>query len=99
MAGDLLQTCQHSVNDFISSEFRHVRYAQFDQAVNIVQNIGRNAFCCKADIKSAFNLCSVWPGDFDLLGLKSDHGYWVQKTLSQGSACACFIFEKIFNIP
>jgi hypothetical protein len=84
----------NSVNEFIEPDYRHVKYAQFDEAVSIVQRIGKNAVCCKADIKSAFNLCPVWPGDFDLLGIKSDLGYWVQKMLPQGSACACFIFEK-----
>lgn len=84
----------HSVNDFVEPDFRHVNYALFDRAVTIVQTIGKSAFCCKADIKSAFNLCPVAPADFDLLGIKSEDGYWVQKMLPQGSASACFIFEK-----
>jgi hypothetical protein len=46
-----------SVNDFIAPEFRHVKYALFDEAVNIVQNVGKCAFMAKADIKSAFNIC------------------------------------------
>ncbi|XP_060592655.1 uncharacterized protein LOC132747322 [Ruditapes philippinarum] len=60
----------------------------------MVQKLGKCAFMAKADISSAFNLCPIWPGDFDLLGIKSDEGYWIQKTLPMGASCSCFIFEK-----
>lgn len=83
-----------SVNTFINQEFCHVQYSKFDNAVQIVQRLGKSAFMAKADIKSAFNLCPIWPGDFDLLGIKTDEGYWVQKMLPMGASCSCFIFEK-----
>ncbi|XP_053404896.1 uncharacterized protein LOC128558742 [Mercenaria mercenaria] len=83
-----------SVNEFISPEYSKVQYFQFDNAVNMVHRLGTGAYMAKADIKSAFNLCPVWPGDSELLGIKSDEGYWFQKTLPQGASCSCFIFEK-----
>ncbi|XP_053388195.1 uncharacterized protein LOC128551371 [Mercenaria mercenaria] len=83
-----------SVNDYIDPQYSHVKYSSFDNAVKMVQTIGKSAFMAKADISSAFNLCPIWPGDFDLLGIKSCEGYWVQKTLPQGASCSCFIFEK-----
>jgi hypothetical protein len=83
-----------SVNEFISPEYSKVQYSQFDNAINMVHKLGTGAYMAKADIKSAFNLCPVWPGDFNLLGIKSDEGYWLQKTLPQGASCSCFIFEK-----
>ncbi len=49
----------------------------------------------KQDIKSAFNLCPIYPGDFDLLGIASPQGYWIQKVLPQGTAISCAIFEKV----
>lgn len=83
-----------SVNDFIDEEFCHVQYSKFDNAVQMVQRLGISAYMAKSDIKSAFNLCPIWPGDFDLLGVKTDLGYWVQKMLPMGASCSCFIFEK-----
>lgn len=83
-----------SVNDFIDPAVCHVQYSKFDNAVNILQHIGKSAFMAKADIKSAFNLCPIWPGDFGLLGIKTDAGYWVQKMLPMGASCSCYIFEK-----
>lgn len=83
-----------SVNDFISEEYCHVQYSKFDNAILILQRLGKSAYMAKSDIKSAFNLCPIWPGDFDLLGIKTDLGYWVQKMLPMGASCSCFIFEK-----
>lgn len=83
-----------SVNDFISEEYCHVQYSKFDNAVAILQRLGKSAHMAKSDIKSAFNLCPIWPGDFDLLGIKTDLGYWVQKMLPMGASCSCFIFER-----
>jgi hypothetical protein len=58
----------NSVNDFIDSEFCSVRYANIDDAVKLVKRIGRNGKLAKADVKSAFRLLRVSPGDFDQLG-------------------------------
>jgi hypothetical protein len=82
------------VNDYIDPDYKHVTYSSFDNAVNMVQKLGKCAFMAKADISSALNLCPFWPGDFDLLSIKSDEGYWIQKTLPMGASCSCFIFEK-----
>lgn len=83
-----------SVNDFIDKQYCHVQYSKFDTAVDILQKIGKSAYMAKADIKSAFNLCPVWPADFSLLGIKTEQGYWVQKMLPMGASCSCQIFEK-----
>jgi hypothetical protein len=66
---------RQSINEFIDPEFCHVQYSQFENAVRIVQEIGGSAFMAKADISSAFNLCPIWLGDFDLLGIKTEEGY------------------------
>ena len=48
----------------------------------------------KLDIESAFNLCPVHPADFNLLGIKFENKYWIQKMLPQGASISCAIFEK-----
>lgn len=84
-----------SVNDFIKPAFSSVKYAKFDSAIDKVRTLGKGAFMAKADIASAFDLCPVQPSDFDLLGIKTDMGYWIQKSLPMGVSSACFIFEKV----
>ena len=59
-----------SVNDFIDEKFTSVKYSSFDNAVNMVKKLGIGAKLAKMDIKSAFRLLPVYPGDFDLLGFK-----------------------------
>lgn len=88
-----------SVNDFIDPDFCHVQYSEVDNAVNLVHGIGKSAYMAKADINSAFNLCPIWPGDYDLLGINTDAGYWIQKMLPMGASCFCFIFEKFPSFP
>ena len=56
------------INDGIPAEIATVKYATFDSAVELVQQVGSGAFLAKCDIKSAFRLLPIYPGDFDLLG-------------------------------
>lgn len=46
----------NSINEFIDTEICSVNYSSFDQAVNMVQNIGANAQLGKMDISNAFRL-------------------------------------------
>ena len=59
-----------SINDGISKEECSVQYASFDVAVALVQDAGLGALVSQCDIKSAFRILPVYPGDFDLLGFK-----------------------------
>lgn len=47
----------------------------------------------KCDIKSAFCLIWVYPGDFELLGLYFNGNYYIDKCLPFGCAISCRIFE------
>lgn len=83
-----------SVNDFIDKEFCTVRYSSIDDAVLMVQRLKRGALLAKADIKSAFRLIRIWPGDFDQLGFSFDGKYFYDRCLSMGSAVGCNLFDK-----
>ena len=48
----------------------------------------------KMDIKSAFPLLKCYPGDFDLLGIKLNGLYYIQKTMPMGCSISCATFEK-----
>lgn len=75
MIHHLSHPTHNSVNDFIASEFCTVKYASIDDAVSLVQRIGKNGKLAKADMKSAFRL------DFDQLGFIFDVKYYFDKCL------------------
>ena len=62
---------QYSVNDFIDPEFCTVRYSDIDDAIDMINRIGKGGKLAKTDIKSAFRLLRVSPSDFDQLGFLS----------------------------
>jgi hypothetical protein len=70
---------ENSVNDFIDERFTKVDYSSFDNIVNLVKRLGKGALCGKKDIKSTFRLLQVYPGDFDLLGIKFSDEYYNSK--------------------
>lgn len=55
---------------------------------------GEGAFLAKTDIKSAFRLLPVSPGDFDRLGLRFQGIFYVDKMLPFGSSISCALFDK-----
>jgi hypothetical protein len=55
----------------ISFSIFSVQYSSFDKAISIAKKLDKkkNALIGKMDIKAAFRLLPVYPGDFNLLGL------------------------------
>ena len=47
------------------------------------------------DIKSAFRLLPVYPGNFNLLGFKIDSDYFIDKCMPMGCSISCSTFEQI----
>ena len=84
----------NSINDFIDPLLTSVSYTTFDQAMKTVQQCGPGALLGKKDIKSAFRLLPVHPGDFDLLGIEFQGNYYIDKCLPMGSSISCATFEK-----
>ena len=54
----------------------------------------KNALIAKMDIKAAFRLLPVYPGDFNLLGFKIDSVYFIDKCMPMGCSISCSTFEK-----
>jgi hypothetical protein len=72
----------NSVNDFIDNKFSTVQYSSFDKAISIVKKLDKNALIAKMDIKSAFRLLLVYPGDFNDIALSNDEYWTVENLLS-----------------
>jgi hypothetical protein len=83
-----------SVNDHIDETYTKVLYSSFDNVVTMIQKLGKNTLLAKMDIKSAFRLLKVYPGDFDLLGIKVLDKYYIDKCMPMGCSISCSSFEK-----
>lgn len=82
-----------SLNDFIDPKLCSVQYTTFDEAIQMVQNLGQSCLLGKADIKSAFRLLPVSPHDFDQLGFKFQNQVYFDKSMPFGCSISCATFE------
>ena len=90
---DLSSPRGDSVNDGISQEEFKCKYSKFDDAVNLVVQLGPGAFMAKIDIKHAFRLCPVLPSQWPLLCFLWCGYFFVDTRLPFGSRSS----PKIFN--
>lgn len=106
---DLSSPRGQSINEGISQEKFSVVYSRFDDAVDIVRELGAKCFMGKLDVKHAFRLCPVRPEDFPLLGFSWQGQYYFELRLPFGSrsspfifnslaAAVCFIFVVVFGV-
>lgn len=82
-----------SVNDFIDPLFCSVQYTSFDEAVYMLQDLGRHCKIFKMDLKNAFRLLPVRPDDFCQLGFHFQGFYYVDKSLPFGCSISPSTFE------
>ena len=83
-----------SINDHIDPELCSVQYTHFDEAVHMLQELGKNCKLFKFDLKNAFRLLPVRLADVELLGFQFDGKYYVDKCLPFGCSISCSLFEK-----
>lgn len=83
------------VNSFIDEDYCRVKYSSFDNVLEMVSMLGKGAELGKIDIKQAFRILTIHPADFDLLGIKFEGQYYVDKNLPMGCSISCFLFEKL----
>lgn len=79
----------HSLNDEIDPSSASVRYATFDDAIQIIKTFGRGALLAKADIQSAFRLLPIAPESHNSLG---------DKCLPMGCSLSCYYFEMFASL-
>ncbi|XP_006823663.1 uncharacterized protein LOC102802806, partial [Saccoglossus kowalevskii] len=83
-----------SINNGISAELATVQYANIDDAVKIIKDLGPGCFLAKSDIKSAFRIIPVAPHDHCLLGFRWDDHFFFDRCLPMGCSTSCHIFER-----
>ena len=60
----------------------------------MIKKLGFKAQCSTIDVKSAFILLPMYPGEFDLLGIKIGNWYFIDKSLPMGCSGSCSHFER-----
>ena len=95
MICDLSSPFGNSVNEGISPDLCSLHYAKVDNAVNIIQQLGRGTQLVKLDIKDAYRIVPVHPADYHLLGVKWRGNTYVDRALPFGLRSAPKIFNAI----
>ena len=87
-----------SINDGILKDNYSVVFSYFDDAVTMVQHLGKGALMAKIDIKHAFRICPVRPEDYEVLGTFWEGLYFVELRLPFGlrsSVCSYLILSQM----
>ena len=75
-----------------------VKYSSVDDAVEMIQSLGKGVKLWITEIEKAFKLLPVWPGDFDLLGFRIKDKFYFDKCLPMGASISCALFEKFSTL-
>ena len=90
---DLSSPPGRSINDGVLKNDHSVVFSRFDDAVTMVQHLGKGAIMAKIDIKHAFRICPVRPEDYECLGTFWEGLYFVELRLPFGLRSSVFIFN------
>ncbi|KAK3707894.1 hypothetical protein QZH41_017284 [Actinostola sp. cb2023] len=84
-----------SINDGIPKDPYSLQYVRVDDAIRIVQRLGRGSYMAKTDLKSAFRIIPIHPNDWNLLGVYWNSRYYVDMYLPFGLRSAPYIFNQL----
>ena len=84
-----------SINANIPQTAKKVHYATVGNAIQILLHLPHSSYTAKTDIADAYRLIPIRPEDFPKLGIFFDGSYYYDKSLPQGCASLCKIFETL----
>jgi hypothetical protein len=73
------------------------RVSCIDDAIDMINRIGKGGKLTKTDIKSAFRLLRVSPSDFDQLGFSFDNKFYFDKCLPFGASTQCLGMLRVLS--
>ena len=85
----------NSINDGIRSELCSLKYTSVERVARAAQQLGRGALLAKLDIKSAYRLVPVHPGDRNLPAIEWHGACYVDRALPFGPRSAPNIFTAV----
>ena len=92
---DLSSPTSCSVNDGIDRPLCSLQYAGVDEAISIVQRLGRGCILAKLDLKNTYRIVPVHPDDRHVLGLSWEHQVFLEAALPFGLRSAPKIFSAV----
>ena len=84
-----------SINDHIPKDPYSLQYVRVDDAIRMFQRLGSGAYMAKTDLKSAFRIMPIHPGDWNLLGIYWESHFYVDLYLPFGLRSSPFLFNQI----
>ncbi|XP_033724564.1 uncharacterized protein LOC117314606 [Pecten maximus] len=84
-----------SINELIDKEQCSLSYVKIDDAVNIIQSLGRNTTMCKTDISDAFKLIPIHPSQWHLFCVQWKGSYYFYNKLAFGCRSSPKIFDTL----
>ena len=69
-------------------------FSKFDEAIEMLQKLGKGALMGKIDIRHAFHICPVRAENYELLGTYWEGFYFIELRLPFGLRTAVFIFNS-----
>ena len=98
MICDLSSPSGHSVNDGIPRDLCSLQYASVDDAVGILQRLGRGTQLIKLDIQDAYRIVPVHPSNYSLLGINWNRETYIDRALPFGLRSAPKIFNAVADL-
>ena len=98
MIVDLSAPVAFSVNDGIDADLCSLRYASVDDAVELIQRLGRDTQLVKMDLKDAYRVIPVHPDDHHLLGIRWQDQVFLDRSLPFGLRSAPKIFTAVADM-
>ena len=95
---DLSSPHNHSTNSGISPDLCSLSYASLDEAVKVVQQLGRGTILVKMDLKDAYRIVPVHPEDHHLLGITWQGMVYVDRSLPFGLRSAPILFTAVADM-
>ena len=84
-----------SINDHIPKDPFSLSYVPVEDAISIIQSLGKGAFMAKTDLKSAFPLIPVHSNDWNLLGIYWQSRYFVDMYPPFGLRSSPFLLNQL----
>ena len=92
---DLSSPAGMSINDAISPDWCHMRYASVLDAVELIQQLGVGTQLAKLDLKNAYRMVPVHSDDHHLLGIRWGTDVFIDTALPFGLRSAPKIFSAV----
>lgn len=86
---------QNSINSLINKEECSLSYVKIDDAIKIIQSLGKGTTMCKTDISDAFKLVPILPSQWHLFCIKWKSSYYYYNKLSFGCRSSPKIFDYL----